>query len=456
MFMSAGRLFASANSGPVDQYFNNVFSLMHFDGSGGSTTVTDVKGNSITVGAGCTISTAQFKFGGSSLNFNRSLTSKLGLATSAIGTQDFTIEFWAYFTQIQGSTAVDTMLDGRPPSTQGAYPTLLYDATGSITGSVGWAFSNNNTVRIASGSNTAVLNTWYHVALSRVNGVTRLFINGTQVGSNYTDATSYLASTWNIGANTFSGATNHNFGGYMDDFRLTIGVGRYSANFTIPATAYANRLGDPDFASVYALMHFDGANGATTTVDVKGHPVVVGTGCQISTAQSKFGGSSMSFTRVNTAKVSFDLAALGTQDFTIEYWVRFNSIGSADSMFDARPTGQNGPYPDIVYVNGGGGWNYFVSGGTVISGGSAVINTWYHVALCKKAGTTRLFVNGSQVGSSFTDAVNYNVATTVPLGASQNTGNGNLDGYMDDLRVTIGVGRYTSSFTPPPFAFPNN
>jgi hypothetical protein len=80
-------------------------------------------------------------------------------------------------------------------------------------------------------------NTWYHVAVSRINGSTRLFINGTQSGATYADSTSYLNASgrpW-IGINAFNSTQGLN--GYIDDLRVTKGVARYIANFTPPQVA---------------------------------------------------------------------------------------------------------------------------------------------------------------------------------------------------------------------------
>ena len=79
------------------------------------------------------------------------------------------------------------------------------------------------------------------------------------------------------------------FNGYIDEFRVTKGRGRYVANFTPPATAYVDNgpiTNDVFFENNVLLLHCDGTNGSTTFTDIKGHAVVVNGNAQISTAQS--------------------------------------------------------------------------------------------------------------------------------------------------------------------------
>lgn len=111
-----------------------------------------------------------------------------------------------------------------------------------------------------------VIGTWYHVAISRTAGVTRFFVNGVQIGLNIADANTYFASTTNgkfaIGgemsgitvnvlANTTANAT-------FDETRITVGVGRYTANFAPPVAIFPRTVGgDPSFASVQLLIGCD-------------------------------------------------------------------------------------------------------------------------------------------------------------------------------------------------------
>ena len=79
---------------------------------------------------------------------------------------------------------------------------------------------------------------------------------------------------------------------------------------------------------------------------------------------------------------------------------------------------------------------------------------WYHIAVCRASGSTRMFVNGTQVGSTYVDTTTY-LQTPVFIGSSYLGTTELLNGYIDDMRVTKGLARYTANFTPPTTAFPN-
>lgn len=137
---------------------------------------------------------------------------------------------------------------------------------------------------------------YYHLAVSRVSGTTYLFINGRMQGAGFADANTYHNSTsplW-IGAQQ-AGTTGSPVGGTsagftLDEFRLTVGTGRYSANFTPPSAAFPRSApGDPDFADVQLLLGF---NGSITDESSAGRSVALNAGASaISTvpdAQGKY------------------------------------------------------------------------------------------------------------------------------------------------------------------------
>jgi hypothetical protein len=81
--------------------------------------------------------------------------------------------------------------------------------------------------------------------------------------------------------------------------------------------------------------------------------------------------------------------------------------------------------------------------------------TWYHIAICRASGTYRFFVNGTVTGSgSDSTNISYTLGNLFYIG-STNDQQLQLNGYMDDLRITKGYARYTANFTAPTAAFPN-
>jgi hypothetical protein len=139
--------------------------------------------------------------------------------------------------------------------------------------------------------------------------------------------------------------------------------------------------------------------------------------------------------------------ALGTGDFTIEFWVKPQTLGYA-IFFDMRPNpaATQGAYPTIFMENDILG--YHTNSGTRITGNKLSKDQWQHIALSRSGTSTKMFVNGTQVGSTYSDSTNYlNGDTTIGIRADGSTGD--FDGYISNVRVVKGTAVYTSSFRPP-------
>jgi hypothetical protein len=120
-------------------------------------------------------------------------------------------------------------------------------------------------------------------------------------------------------------------------------------------------------------------------------------------------------------------------------------------LYDSRPATTTGLYPTIRIDSGT--LKFYTNGSTQITGGTLSANTWYHIAVCRAGGYTRLFINGVQSGSTYTDTNSYLNGTARPLvgadGYDNYTGTNYFNGYIDDLRITKGAARYIGNFTPP-------
>lgn len=210
------------------------------------------------------------------------------------------------------------------------------------------------------------------------------------------------------------------------------------------------------------MLHMDGSDGSTTFTDEIGNSVSAVGDAQIDTAQSVFGGASGLFDGAGdylTVPDSADWQLDGgsnTNLWTIDLRVRFTATGG-----DHGFAGQ--------YVDGNNFWRFIRNssvGGIQFrqkAGGSNTIdlswtwshsaNTWYHIALVKQ-GTTgyKFFVDGTQVGSAQTDVTPLNdIASPLYIG-SHPTGY-DLTGWMDEVRVSKGIARWTGNFTPPSSAY---
>jgi hypothetical protein len=221
---------------------------------------------------------------------------------------------------------------------------------------------------------------------------------------------------------------------------------------------------DPYFSNVSLLLHGDGTNGSTTIVDSSPSPKTVTAfgDAQISTAQSKFGGSSLAFDGAGDyLSVPRDAAFLflSGEQFTVEAWVYLNATPGVQGLIVG--TGEYGSDSDWTFVVGSDSKVFFyLESITTLFKNPTVLstNTWYHVAVSRSTASTdnlKVFVNGN--AASFTT----NASTVgkgnrdLSIGADRDGDEANLNGYIDDLRITKGVARYTSNFTPPTAPFPD-
>ena len=214
-------------------------------------------------------------------------------------------------------------------------------------------------------------------------------------------------------------------------------------------------VGDVHFPKVKLLLPFDGSNGATSTTDssnASNSVTFVGT-AQLSTAQSKFGGTSLLLDGdIDYVYVANDDLDLGGVSFTIEFWVYLlGGIGSLITFYSDYAGASSGMAIEkltnnTIKVNMTGD-GADITGTTTLSTGQ-----WYHIALSGDDGSYKLFLNGTQEGSTFTGS-STNGTTNKYIGTFYWSGLGGAvrlwNGYIEDFRITKGVARYTSNFTPP-------
>ena len=227
-------------------------------------------------------------------------------------------------------------------------------------------------------------------------------------------------------------------------------------------------VGDLYFSKVTALLPFDGTNGATSTTDSSNsnHTVTFGGDAEISTAQSKFGGSSLSLDgNGDYVDLPQSTNQFVSDDFTIEFWFRINSGAGSETvgLFGSYYTVGGGKgiimashpsYPSVyfqwMYGSGSGtDWGYLNK--TQGTRTSLSNNTWYHVAVTRSGNTWRLFLNGTQEDSVTQSDQMTDAGSTTRIGnyGPSATATDGLDGYIEDFRITKGLARYTSNFTAP-------
>ncbi len=200
------------------------------------------------------------------------------------------------------------------------------------------------------------------------------------------------------------------------------------------------------------LMFFEGADGSTTFTDQTGKTVTASGNAQIDTAQYRYGSASGLFDGTGdylTVTDANDELDIGTQDFTIECWVRFNSLTGLQIISDLRQTTDSDIIPVIFKGTSNNLIQIQINNIVVITGVTVVVaSRWYHVALSRTGTSTKLFINGNQEGSTYTDTNDYIDISNFIVGARYSTFANGLNGWLDELRVSVGIGRYTTNFIP--------
>lgn len=218
----------------------------------------------------------------------------------------------------------------------------------------------------------------------------------------------------------------------------------------------------------YALLHFNGTNGSTSFPDDSGRSWTP-TSTTISTAQSRFGGASGSFSVNSYLTGPADFVIPGTVDadsaeVCIEFWIRANAYPSSsrDSIAGTFISGQQFVLVDITPTG-----NILCQLGQTFSAtstNSIPLNTWTHVALARRKGTTQstleIFIAGASGGtigypngSPASPASSFYIGSNVPFWGTSGAG----DYFLDEFRITLGDAVYRAGFTPPtlPFVFPS-
>jgi len=213
---------------------------------------------------------------------------------------------------------------------------------------------------------------------------------------------------------------------------------------------------DPNYASVSLLLHGDGTNGSTTITDNSQSPKTVTAvgNAQISTAQFKFGGSSIALDGTGdelNVLTNTDFG-FGTGDFTLEFWLYYT--GGNGYVFFLITNSGSGNY--VGYGLNNGSKNPWVWNNTDVLTTTTPVtnNVWQHHAVVRNSGNLQIYLNGSSIGST---TWTNDLGATRPLTVGSNSAGGQFtSGYIDELRITKGVARYTAAFTPSTTPFPNN
>ena len=201
------------------------------------------------------------------------------------------------------------------------------------------------------------------------------------------------------------------------------------------------------------LMHFNGTNGSTTMTDSSKNNLTVtsNNGTAITTAQSKFGGSSVFFDGTNDYLSIANNSALNLSggSYTIECWIRPSGNYANYNCIIAKRSAGGSAWQ--VYLRITTGYLSFYDGTERISSVAPTANVWSHIAAVYNGSTINLYLNGVSVLSTAIANTDYN--TSIYIGEAVPSYNEYFIGYIDELRITKGIARYTGNFTPPTTQF---
>ena len=333
------------------------------------------------------------------------------------------------------------------------------------------------------GTTDVYSNCWNHVAVTRTGTTLRFWINGVADAGNpqtisstiYNDNDPLMIGrgadhTTGAGRDIChcgetGGAANKwffylrnggtgSFKGYMAGFRISNSV-RYTSTFTPPTLPMTSD------ANTSLLLNFINAGiydaAAFSDFETVGN-------AQISTSTSKWGGSSIGGFNGSSYLISYNgitMGNFGSGDFTVECWVKTTPPGSGPGLFaQANGSGAaNTSWGFFIGYASSTSIDFYLSNGTTYfantGGGNVTDDAWHHVAFSRSGSSGKLFLDGTQVGSTLSLGTTALGNGTQPITVgSQGSVNPLPSGNVQDLRITKGIARYTANFTPPDAAFP--
>jgi hypothetical protein len=358
-------------------------------------------------------------------------------AAAARGTGDYTIECWVYSKTFANEKFI---FDARSAAS-------AIDDFMTINSSGYLFFRSNGTTTTT--TQQMSLNTWHHFAQVRNGSTLKVYVDGVEVASKTQSGNLSIASAFDIGGSSNDGASA-TIDGYISDFRIVLGTAVYTSAFT-PPTA-------PLTAITNTSLLLSGTNAGIIDKSQSVKELTLNGDVKSSTTQTKYLTSSMYFDGTGdylelSRGQDLDIFNLGTSDFTVEMWLfptDLSNSGTIISFIRANNTSDDN-HPHIYRA--ASELRFYTDGTDKISGGTLSLSTWHHVAISRSGNDHKMFLDGSQVGSTYTASNTYTQGR--PVVASYNdtlttVGSANLfTGYISDVRITSGLARYTSNFTPP-------
>ena len=283
-----------------------------------------------------------------------------------------------------------------------------------------------------------------------------MYKDGTSIGSTTSTGT-YDLNPFSVGS--FNSGGNQQIHAILDEIRITKGVARYGTTADSQTEAFPTSTGNTSDDSLYdrvsLLIQSDTTDGSTTFLDGSEnvHTITPTNQVHHDVNQKKFGNTSIYFDGSGDyLTVAENNTLVLSGDFTIETWIYFSDTTTAIFIDNRSSNNANSfalyQYSTKLHV-------YIDTADKIVSANGAIsANTWYHVAVTRENGDMKLFIDGTQTGSTWSDSTNRTYDDSDWAFGRYKLGSGqDLDGYMEDIRITRHTARYTSNFTKPSLAF---
>ena len=472
---------ANSNVGAL----SDVKLLLHFEGEPNSKSLITrgQVGTEYTSEAFCRnnaiISNEKHKFGETSLKLDGASYAEINdspfIWTNAFYEQNFTIEGWIYINDVPYAEDTITFFSKMAENDAGESSFRLgYEYGQEINKNPMFINVSDGTQLIKLNIEETVLEKgkWYHLALVKTgllgSDEWKLYINGNGKLKTSSLPTNASSHNWIIGANNSNTKANPVYNsflnGYIDEFRI-VSNKVYNSNFApknhqfFPTQESALTTNDQYSGLNKLLMHFEELTSDNKLIDSSATNAAIsmqnGT---LTSNHSRYGRKSLSVPAVGIGANIGGLVSNATDigsgniDYTIEMYFKMKNIRVGfftQSLFKTSDNnmqhlnitiGQVGPDVQMkVHMK------QDIHEHTIQPSVPVVANKWVHLALVRRNQIVKLYIDGIEYGN-MSEQVNTTINGPFILG-------NDLDGYIDELRITDGLARYTDNFTPQTHAF---
>ena len=281
---------------------------------------------------------------------------------------------------------------------------------------------------------------WHHVAISRSSGVIRAFVDGTQIGSNWSNSDSVNMSNGVMVGQTIDALSWYPMRGNIDEIRIS-NVARYISNFSVETEPFTSD------SNTKFLYHCGGNVAEAHSIHQWGYPQTKATPTKWDGALY-FDGSNDYINVPNHA--DWDFAG---GDFTIDFWINFQTLPVASTSYIINHRVGDTRQHVLALGTANQLWWFAKSDLSgldfAVTRTLAVVqDTWHHLALIREGNDFKMYFDGQQQGAADTDTNDWANFGVFNIGRHI-TGFGYLtDALMDEFRISKGIARWTSNFTP--------